>query len=217
MKRRLLSLLLCALLIVPSVLMLASCNQDGFIPNVTPIRPMTVTIAMITDGSTTDAAVQATQDALNKITENTYNTHVVLKLYTEDEYEDAVAAMVKARYEDDLEGETYSSIGKSEMTEVNEFGRPVTVYPEPYENQIDIFLCTSFEMFRSYLNYTYTYVDEEGVTQKIPNEVVLEELQQYIDESSAKLLSKYYTTDVLFYGKNNYRDSRNLQINRRVL
>ena len=94
MKRRLLSLLLCALLIVPSVLMLASCNQDGFIPNVTPIRPMTVTIAMITDGSTTDAAVQATQDALNKITENTYNTHVVLKLYTEDEYEDAVAAMV---------------------------------------------------------------------------------------------------------------------------
>ena len=31
MKRRLLSLLLCALLIVPSVLMLASCNREGFI------------------------------------------------------------------------------------------------------------------------------------------------------------------------------------------
>ena len=139
MKRRLLSLLLCALLIVPSVFMLASCNKQGFIADINPIRPMTVTIAMITDGSTTDAAVQAAQDALNKITENTYNTHVVLKLFTEDEYEEAVKAMVIARLEDEHNGKTLSSIGSSEMTEVNEFGRPMTVYPEPYENQIDIF------------------------------------------------------------------------------
>lgn len=228
MKRRLLSLLLCAILIVPSVLMLASCNQDGFLPTINPIRPMTVTIALMTDGTTTDAAVQAAQDALNEITENTYNTHVVLKLYSEDEYEEAVAAMVRARFEDDLEGETFTSIGSSEMTEMNEFDRPVTVYPEPYENQIDIFLCTSFEMFRSYLNYTYTYeefvldengekvLDENGnpqtTTQTIPNNVVIEELQQYIDESAAKLISKYFTDEVLWYGREDYRDSNNKNV-----
>jgi len=228
MKRRLLSLLLCALLIVPSVLMLASCNKQGFIASATPIRPMTVTIAMITDGSTTDAAVQAAQDALNKITENTYNTHVVLKLFNEDEYEAAVEAMVRARCEDERNGKVLSSLGKSEMTEVNEFGRPVTVYPDPYENQIDIFLCTSFEMFRSYLNYTYTYeeyvydengehvLDENGEkvteTLKSENNMVLEELQQYIDESAAKLLSKYYTDNVLFYGKFDYRDAKNTDL-----
>jgi len=228
MKRRLLSLLLCALLIVPSVLMLASCNKTGFIPTINPIRPMTVTIAMITDGSTTDAAVQAAQDALNKITENTYNTHVVLKLFTEDEYEEAVKEMVIARLEDERNGKTLSSIGSGEMTEVNEFGRPVTVYPDTYENQIDIFLCTSFEMFRSYINFTYEYeefvldengeyvLDENGEkvteTVKSTDNAALEELQQYIDESSAKLLSKYYTTDVLFYGKLDYRDSSNKEL-----
>ena len=228
MKRRLLSLLLCALLIVPSVLMLASCNKEGFIATASPIRPMTVTIAMITDGSTTDAAVQAAQDALNKITENTYNTHVVLKLFTEDEYEDAVEAMVKARCEDERNGKILSSLGKSEMTEVNEFGRPVTVYPEAYENQIDIFLCTSFEMFRKYLNYTYTYeeyvldengeyvLDENGEkvteTQTSANNIVLEELQQYIDESDAKLLGKYFTSSVMLYGKYDYRDSKNTDL-----
>lgn len=228
MKRRLLSLLLCALLIVPSVLMLASCNREGFIAVKSTIKPMTITIAMITDGTTTDAAVQATQDALNKITENTYNTHVVLKLFTEDEYEDAVAAMVKARYEDELNGNTLTSIGTGDMEEVNELGRPITVYPEPYENQIDIFLCTSFEMFRSYLDYTYTseefvvdengeYVLDENGERKTETIVVednnlLVELNQYITSSTAKIISKYYTSNVLFYGKYDYRDAENKEL-----
>jgi hypothetical protein len=179
---------------------------------ITPIRPMTVTIALMTDGDVTDAALSATQDALNDITENTFNTHVVLKLYTEEEYEAAVDAMIKARYQDQLDGKNLTSIGSNDMVELNEFNREFIVYPEPYENQIDIFMCTSFDMFRSYMNFTY--VEGEGTENEIVHgpESVLTELRQYIDESTASIISKYYSESVLFYGKQDYRDSSNKDI-----
>lgn len=48
---------------------------------------MTLTLYSIVEDGTTDTAIKAVQNALNDITENTLNTHVILKFYTAAEYE----------------------------------------------------------------------------------------------------------------------------------
>jgi ABC-type glycerol-3-phosphate transport system substrate-binding protein len=49
---------------------------------------MTITLYGITGESTTEEAIAKVQDEFNKYTEGKFNTHVILKLYTEDEYYD---------------------------------------------------------------------------------------------------------------------------------
>ena len=87
MKKRVISMLLGMLMILSVVLTGCSSGDDGDIIDVSQSRAsaMTVTLYSIVEDGTTEKAKQAVQDKLNEITENQFNTHVILKLYTESE------------------------------------------------------------------------------------------------------------------------------------
>ena len=115
MKKRLLSLVLCFAMLLPTLLLFTSCDQeDDAVPGT--IKPMTVVIAMITDAKTNEAGIKATEKALNAITESNLNTHVELKLFTEDEYYAELEKALLARRDAVNNGDKASSLG--EVTDV---------------------------------------------------------------------------------------------------
>lgn len=173
------------IMIVAVLAAFTSCNNQGNTQTESIIRPMTVTLTMITDEETTDAGIQIVQDAINKITEKSLNTHVVLQLYTEDQYYSAVEAKLGARAEDVEAGITRISMGTAEDVVLNEYGRELTVYPTPYPNQIDIFLVKDGTQFIEY--YQAGYLSDIG--------------SAVTADGVAGLLNKYISADVLSYGK----------------
>ena len=184
MKKRLFSLFLCILMIVTVCTAFTSCSEEGNEADDRVIRPMTITLAMITDEETTPEGIQLVQDAINKTTEKTYNTHVVLQLYTEKEYNTEIAKKIQGRLYDQENNITKISMGSDTDVVLNEYGREITVYPEPYENQIDIFMISDGTKFIEYYR--------QGA---------LEDVSSTFTTSTAALLSKYVSPDVLKYGK----------------
>ncbi|PWM73656.1 MAG: hypothetical protein DBX45_04730 [Oscillospiraceae bacterium] len=97
MKKRVISMLLGMLMILSVVLTGCSSGEDGDnIIDVSQSRAsaMTITLYSIVEDGTTEKAKQAVQDKLNEITENKYNTHVILKLYTESEYDNVIEKQI---------------------------------------------------------------------------------------------------------------------------
>ena len=76
MMKRILSLILC-LGMLAGVLLMAGCGDSGTSSS-TGTLPATINMLGITEESTTPEAVQAVEDALNKITKNRYKTKVNL-------------------------------------------------------------------------------------------------------------------------------------------
>ena len=90
-------MLLGMLMILSVVLTGCSSGEDGDnIIDVSQSRAsaMTITLYSIVEDGTTEKAKQAVQDKLNEITENKYNTHVILKLYTESEYDNVIEKQI---------------------------------------------------------------------------------------------------------------------------
>ena len=87
MKKRLLSMLVCAFILVPVFLTGCSDTDETLTVEQTKASAITLTLYSIVEDGTTETAVKAVQNALNDITENTLNTHVILKFYTASEYE----------------------------------------------------------------------------------------------------------------------------------
>lgn len=166
MKKRLISLVLMLAMAVSTLALFTGCGKNGNIASESTIKPMTITIAMITDEETTEEGIQVVQDALNKITEKTLNTHVVLQYYTAEEYDAAIEAKIKARLEYRAANDTdLTSFGTAEDKELNQYGREVTVYPEPYENQIDIFLLNGVNNLEKYTQYPKLGYDFDMIQQ----------------------------------------------------
>ena len=110
MKKRLLSLALCLAMLLPTLLLFTSCQEEEVEATGT-IAPMTVVIALMTDEKTNDAGVEAAEKALNRITENNFNTHVELKLFTEAEYYTKVEEALVARRQAIINGDKSTSVG----------------------------------------------------------------------------------------------------------
>lgn len=185
MKKRWVMIVLAFMLVLPSLL--AGCADDST-TNVDIAeedttgtdKALTITLYAITGESTTPEAVQAVQDAMNEITEGTYNTHIILKLYTEDEYygviEEKFSNAVTKLAEEEAEAkrakeearslkaagitteepeETEETTAETEETVINEFGQGVTKYPEEEENQVDIFLVRGLGKLLEYNSKEY--------------------------------------------------------------
>ena len=96
MKRRILSLAICAVMLFSAFTMAAcSGNESGDLLKVvygnegnTGLNkaPMTITIYTITDSSTTDEAIKDVEAALSEISEKKYNTTIDLVLLPEETY-----------------------------------------------------------------------------------------------------------------------------------
>ena len=205
MKKRLLSLVLCLAMLLPTLVLFTSCgSEDEKDPGA--IEPVTIVIAMMTDEQTTEKGIEAAEKVLNQISESNLNTHIELKLYTEDEYYDKLEAALLARYNAvENEGDESTSIGSVEdVTFDEEKNREVTAYPEMYENQIDIFYVGSKTKLEE-----YRYWLPEGVTreqyEKDPAGTDSCQLVASLDESTlgdtAPLLTKYLSAGLLNAGK----------------
>lgn len=200
MKKRLISLALVLAMVTSMLALFTGCGSTGNVVEESTTPPMTITIAMITEKETTPEGIQVVQDALNKITEKTLNTHVALQFYTAEEYDAAIQAKIKARLEYRANNETdLNSVGKDEDKTLNEYGREVTVYPEPFENQIDIFLVNG----ASNLDY-YAQFPSFGVSEKdyeddpaSNSESVVATLDSYLTDGTATLLTKYISTALI--------------------
>lgn len=202
MKKRLLSLVLCLAMLLPTLVLFTSCTEEDEIDPGT-IKPMTVVIAMMTDEKTTEAGIEAAEKALNAISESNLNTHIELKLFTENEYYTELEKALLARRDAVNGGDESSSLG--EVTDVifdEEKNREVTSYPEPYENQIDIFFLDSkakLETYRLWKNEDATDAEYEEAPGAY-SESLIATLDEYLAES-APLLSKYLSAGLMDAGK----------------
>ena len=97
MKTKILCLLL-ALVMAMSCFAFAGCSDDdegtieGTDTDETALTTVTLTLWIPTDEDTTEEAILAVQDAINKITKARFETAIELHAIPSDEYEAAVAA-----------------------------------------------------------------------------------------------------------------------------
>ncbi len=207
MKHKL-SVLSALLALLALVFVFTACGDDGNVSSGGMIKPRTVTIYSITGDSTTDEAIKQVEDALNKITEPLYKTHVVLRLYPESEYEEVLKAAIAANENGDVSVDVDNSDSVTADTVVNEYGRPLTVYPTAKENQLDIFLIPegveNFDYYtKTYLNYvdpdTHETVEMGGVAFDISSNLS--------ENSEGYLLNQYIPAKVLDFCRENSIDS----------
>lgn len=157
MKRSLLALLLALVMCLSLFCVSCSSGKDGEEeedPNVleqdVEVTPMTITLYAPTKSTTTQEQIKVVEDAFNEITESKYNTHVVLKLIPEDEYDQAIQDNVK-KITEQIEAEWENPSTEAPETEApaaEENGEEMEVkYPEAKENQMDLFLVHSFDTY----------------------------------------------------------------------
>ncbi|MBQ6702722.1 MAG: hypothetical protein IJN17_07205 [Clostridia bacterium] len=196
MKRSLLSLLL-ALVMCLSIFCV-SCSSDKEEDKTVKeedaeITPMTITLYAPTNGTTTQEQVDLVQEKFNEITESKYNTHVILKLIPDDQYEATIEQTldrIHTRIAEEESREESRALAEKEARERGETLAPETEeetepeekddspeisYPKEREDQLDIFLVRSFEDY--YKLATSEHADLSPLDQEI--------------SGSAKLLSSY--------------------------
>lgn len=105
MKKRLMSLLLCAIMVLP--IALTGCSDKAGSGDETTSsttssssKAMTITLYTITESSTTDEALAQVEEAINVITESDFNTHVILRTATEKQYEKMIDDAIEAKEEE---------------------------------------------------------------------------------------------------------------------
>lgn len=184
MKRKLLCLLL-ALVMAVSCFAVAGCSEEdeetieGTTTDETALTTVTLTLWIPTDEDTTEEAILAVQDAINKITKAKFETAIELHAIPSDEYEAAVEARFveideviafekaeAARKKQEAlemaaqgittaaEEETTAADDAAvdgEETYVNDIGMTVVRYPEVETNQMDIFLIRGYDNYESYI------------------------------------------------------------------
>lgn len=97
MKKKLISLALLAGLLISSLAGCGSTEEDAdTLDTASSTKTATITLTAITGSSTTKDAIQAVQDAMNKLTKSEYKTQVILQLKTADEYVDFIDSQVEA-------------------------------------------------------------------------------------------------------------------------
>ncbi|MBQ4575059.1 MAG: hypothetical protein IJA85_07625 [Clostridia bacterium] len=102
MKKKLLCLLMCIIMVMSVVL--TGCaeleTEDEESAETGTNKAMTVTFYSITDGKTTPEAIAEVESAINKIIQGKFNINVELCLYTEDEYEDVIFEKIALKEEE---------------------------------------------------------------------------------------------------------------------
>ncbi len=157
--RRVLGILLGVLMLSS---LLTACGGGGLETSTEAAKAMTVTLTMIKEEGMTDDAIKLVENALNEITENKYNTHVVLQMFTAEEYADKVLEMSRKLDINDAgqEGSTYVSSevfldpdkvyvqsANGDFSLIDEQNRANVVYPTLTNTQLDILFIDSVKTY----------------------------------------------------------------------
>ncbi|MBQ4561639.1 MAG: hypothetical protein IJA55_04850 [Clostridia bacterium] len=200
MKKRILGFILAVLLVLPTFMFIGCKDEESSLDLVQngPV-PVTLTLYSITEEATTDEARQAVEDEINRITEYEFNTHIILRLFTAEEYKAQVEndlAIAEKNYtepevETDENGETVTAAlttpketlattkREVETDENGETKHRVVIneekisYPAENGTQVDIFLVNSLDDYNNYI--------DNGSIQAMDSELL----------SSAALIKKY--------------------------
>ncbi|MDD6798870.1 MAG: hypothetical protein PUE85_00400 [Firmicutes bacterium] len=168
MKKKWLSLILAALMMLS--VFLTGCQEEETSKEIDTderTRPMTITLYGMTNKSTTPEAIELVQDAMNIYTEGQFNTHIILRLYPEEDYFETILKKleeIEKRIEREEEEakearriarelkkqgittEEETTIGETEAeTYYDRYGIKKTVYPEEKGEQLDIFMVNGFD------------------------------------------------------------------------
>ena len=201
MKRRIACIVFCLIMLLS---VFAGCDTGSVSTIELVDTPITLTIYAITDEKTTEAGIQQAQDAINAITEYDFATHIELKLFTADEYVDALqneldigrrkfdpSSVTIAESEEETvppETEEDEDVGIEDMTEESRVyvERDKVEYPKVESGQVDILLINSIDLFNTLVN--------EGDLQALNSELA----------DSAKLIYKFINPTMLsaFTGPN---------------
>lgn len=192
MKKRLISIVLTLLM---AVSIFAGCDDNGSGSGsiVLVDTPMTLTLYCITDEKTTEAGIEQAEKAINEITEYDFATHIELKLFTADEYEDMLLNdldIARKNYTEPVETTTEAAESETETGEEDEDAEITTesrvyverdeiVYPKVEDGQVDIILITSIDLFNELLS--------AGDIQPIDSEL----------KDNARLLTKFVNPTLL--------------------
>ncbi len=138
MKKRVLCLLLGVIMALGTVLM-TGCEDDEVIDYIAALDEdaKTITIYSITAESTTDEAIQKVQDKMNVFTESIYNTHVILRLLTEDEYESFIDQAIVDLRERKAEEDKRNAARVAALKALTEIGFPHEQYGKLPEDQVE--------------------------------------------------------------------------------
>lgn len=170
MKRRLFCLILSLLMLVP---MFASCGKektDEEIVEASSRKAVTLSMYVITEDETTDAAAQAVEDAINKLIKSKYTTKLDITFLTADEYYGKVEAQIEGMKAN--AGKTKPSVGTdtvdssteaatTEATVINEYGVKELRYPDLTESQIDIIMIDNYDKYVEYAGKGWLYALNE--------------------------------------------------------
>lgn len=194
MKHRL-SVVSVLLALLALVFVFTACGADENQASESTNKPRTITIYSITGDATTKEAIATVQEAMNKITRSLYDIEVELRLYPESEYEAVLQAAIAANEAGNINAGADTSSNVTADTVVNEYGRPVTVYPEAYDNQLDIFLIPDgVDSFDKYAIEYFKEGEGEGTTYS----GVAIDLSTLIDENSNNyVINQYIPSKIL--------------------
>lgn len=213
MNKKLLSILMCLIMLVSP--MLASCGNNTNPADTsetgdsvsttekTDRTPMTLSLWLPTDKSTTEEAVKLVENEINKLTQIKYNTAIELHAVDRDEYQEVIdkklsdidnvknntAAAAESerlkKLQNAINGilpgeevETEAVSGEETVeTEINEYGQSVDVYPAVADDQLDIFLVKGYDKYKEY--------SDSGL---------IEALDEQLNANAKKLKSYVYPT-----------------------
>ena len=175
MKKRVLSFLLCLVMLLP--LALVSCgggNGDETEPDGSEdiyVKPATLNFYIITDSPSSDearAAQDAVQDAFNEYSRLVHKTQVEFIFCSAAEYEETVMAKLDAASAST--GPSAAEQYEKEEIEVvtNDINVEIEQYPAIKSNQVDILLITSKDMYdtlreKGYLADVTDYLNGQNV------------------------------------------------------
>ena len=184
MKRKLVCLLL-AFATVFSCFAFTGCSKeagdktvDGTTTDTASLTTVTLTLWLPTDEDTTEEAILAVQEAINKITKSKFETAIELHAIPRDQYAEAIDVRITEIEEHIIfeeeeakrkreEAKSLAAQGittapettapettapEGEDTYVNDIGMQILKYPEVGEYQMDIFLVQGYENYMSYID-----------------------------------------------------------------
>ena len=230
MKKRILALLLCLLMVLP--MLLTSCgggdNPEDTTNNEDDIyvKPATLNFYIIGDNFTT-AAVSEMQKEFNKLSRSLYKNQVEFIFCTEEEYEkkllgyeleDGTHIMGDIEEAAAITGNSAAEKFEASVpeTSLNMLKVPIEKYPDLYDNQIDIVLINSKDLYTrlqraghladltTLLNTSFSDIPQRvnsnlvaGATDKghlygVPNNVLIGHYEYLLVHKDMAYLAGYY-------------------------
>ena len=164
MKNRLLSIIIAMLMVLP-MLAFTGCKEKNNVVVLTSsdANPLTITLYTIVGEETSDETLKLVENELNEITQFEFNTHIILRGYTEAEYNAIVEKdLIEAKKSFDNKDENKTVAKETERpkadTDKNGETKRVTVkkaeaeYPAEEGKQVDIFLINNLDMYNNCIN-----------------------------------------------------------------